>query len=154
MNLKRKANHAYYNLGRLCKLVHLSNSHANLAPEASNNPIEIRVLNWGLILILHYSSDNQIIKMIPEIKFAIMNLLICSSEERLSSIDCNTTFKADRICFSVAFINMQTLMSFPILTSHTLHYFQNFILGTNASNFDYQIMTNSVRKKRVLMIVL
>ena len=85
--------------------------------------------------------------MIPEIKFAIMNLLICSSEERLSSIDCNTTFEADRICFGVAFINMQTLMSLSILTSHTLHRFQNFILGTNASNFDYQIMTKQCSKK-------
>ena len=84
----KKGNHACYDLSRLCKLLHLSNSHASLAPEASNNPIKIRVFNWGLIWVLHYSSDVQIIEMILEIKFAIMNLLIRSSEERLSSFDC------------------------------------------------------------------
>ena len=31
------------NLGRLCELVHLSNSHASLALQVSNNPIKIRV---------------------------------------------------------------------------------------------------------------
>ena len=34
---------------RLCKSVNLWNSHAGLAPEASNIPNEIQVLNWGLI---------------------------------------------------------------------------------------------------------
>ena len=62
------------NLGRLCKLVHPSNSHALLTPEVSNNPIKIWVLNSGLIWILHHSSNNQIIEMIPDIKFAITNL--------------------------------------------------------------------------------
>ena len=33
---------------RLCKSVNLWNSHAGLAPEASNIPNEIQVLNWGL----------------------------------------------------------------------------------------------------------
>ena len=63
-------------LGRLSKLIHLSNSHASLAPEVSNNPIKLRVLNSGLIWILHHSSNSQIIEMIPEIEFAIMKLLI------------------------------------------------------------------------------
>ena len=52
MNLKGKANHACFlvsDLGRLCKLIHLSNSHASLVPEVSNNPIKLRVLNSGLI---------------------------------------------------------------------------------------------------------
>ena len=35
-----------------------------LAPEASNIPNEIQVLNRGLILSLYYSSDEQIIEMI------------------------------------------------------------------------------------------
>ena len=76
------------NLGRLCKLVHLSNSHASLALEVSNNLIKIRVLNSDLIWILHHSFKNQIIEMIPEIKFAIMKLLIHSWEERLTCYDC------------------------------------------------------------------
>ena len=66
------------NRGRLCELGPLSNSHASLALEVSNNPIKIRVLNSGLISILHHSSNNQIIEMISEIKFAIMKLLIHS----------------------------------------------------------------------------
>ena len=77
------------NLGRLYKLLHLSNSHASLALEVSNNPIKIRVFNSGLIWILHHSSNNQIIEMITEIKFAIMKLLIHSWEERLTCFDCN-----------------------------------------------------------------
>ena len=77
------------NLGRLCKMVHLSNSHASLALEISNNQIKIQVFNSGLIWILHHSSNNPIIEMIPEIKFAIMKLLIHSWEERLTCIDCN-----------------------------------------------------------------
>ena len=89
---KKKANHGCYDLGRLCKLLHLSNSHGSLAPEASNNPIKIRVLNWALIWILHYSSDDQVIEMIPEIKFAIINLVIRSSGERLSSFDCKLQY--------------------------------------------------------------
>ena len=59
-----------------------------LAPEVSSNPIKIRVLNSGLIWILHHSSNSQIIEMIPEIKFAIMKLLIHSWEERLTYFDC------------------------------------------------------------------
>ena len=66
------------NLGRLCKLLHLSNSHASLTLEVSNNPIKIRVLNSGFILNLHHSSNNQIIEMIPEIKFGAIELLIHS----------------------------------------------------------------------------
>ena len=31
------------NLGRLCKLLHLSNSHASLTLEVSNNPIRNRL---------------------------------------------------------------------------------------------------------------
>ena len=78
------------NLGRLCKMVHLWNSHASLALEVSNNPIKIRVFNSGLIWILHHSSNNLIIEMIPENKFAIiMKLLIHSWEERLTCFDCN-----------------------------------------------------------------
>ena len=65
------------------------NSHAGLAPQASNIPNEIQVLNWGLIWSLHYSSDEQIIEMITEIKFAIINVLIHSWEERLTCFDCN-----------------------------------------------------------------
>ena len=64
------------------------NSHAGLAPEASNIPNEIQVLNSGLIWILHHSSNSQIIEMIPEIKLAIMKLLIHSWEERLTCFDC------------------------------------------------------------------
>ena len=58
-------------LGRLC-ILYLLNCHAGLVPEASNNPIKIQVLNWGLIWI---------IEMITEIKFAIMKLLIHLGEE-------------------------------------------------------------------------
>ena len=65
------------------------NSHAGLAPKASNIPIKIRIFNLHLIWILHHSSDEQIIKMVTDIKFAIMNSLIRSSEERLSCFDCN-----------------------------------------------------------------
>ena len=64
---------------RLWQIMQISkpwNSHAGLAPEASNIPNEIQVLNWGLIWSLHYSSDEQIIEMITKIKFAIVNLLI------------------------------------------------------------------------------
>ena len=64
------------------------NSHAGLAPEAGNIPNEIQVLNWGLIWSFHYSSDEQIIEIITEIKFAIINLLIYSWEERLTCFDC------------------------------------------------------------------
>ena len=64
------------------------NSPAGLAPEASNIPNEIQVLNWGLIWSLRYSSDEQIIEMITEIKFAIIDLLIHSWEERLTCFDC------------------------------------------------------------------
>ena len=67
----------------------LWNYHAGLAREASNIPIKIRVFNWVLIWILHYSSDKQIIQMVTDIKFAIINLSIGSSEERLSCFDCN-----------------------------------------------------------------
>ena len=56
--------------------------------EASNIPNGIQVLNWGLIWSLHYSSDDQIIEMITEIKFAIINVLIHSWEERLTCFDC------------------------------------------------------------------
>ena len=65
------------------------NSHADLAPEASNIPNEIQASNWGLIWILHYSSDEEIIEMITEIKFATIDLLIHSWEERLTCFDCN-----------------------------------------------------------------
>ena len=64
-----------------------------LAPEASNIPNEIQVLNWGLIWSLYYSSDEQIIEMISEFKFAIINLLIHSWEEHLTSFDCNWQMK-------------------------------------------------------------
>ena len=74
---------------RLCKSVNPWNSHAGLAPETSNIPNEIQVLNWGLIWSLRYSSDEQIIEMITEIKFAMINLLIHSWEERLTCFDCN-----------------------------------------------------------------
>ena len=57
------------------------NSHAGLAPEASNIPNEIQVLNWGLIWSFHCSSDEQIIEMITEIKSAIIKLSIHSWEE-------------------------------------------------------------------------
>ena len=74
---------------RLCKSVSPWNSHAGLGPlEASNNPNEIHVLNWGLIWSLRYSSDEEIIEMITEIKFAIINLSIHSQEERLTCFDC------------------------------------------------------------------
>ena len=39
---------------RLCKSVNPWNSHAGLAPEASNIPNGIQVLNWGLIRSLHF----------------------------------------------------------------------------------------------------
>ena len=78
---------------RLCKSVNLWNSHTGLAPEASNIPNEIQVLNWGLIWSLHYSSDEQIIEMITEIKFAILNLLLHSWEEPLTCFDCNWQMK-------------------------------------------------------------
>ena len=64
--------------------------------EVSNNSIKIRVLNSGLIWILHHSSNNQIIEMIPEIKFAIMKLLIHSWEERLTCFDCNCRNMSER----------------------------------------------------------
>ena len=64
------------------------NSHAGLAPEASNISNQIQVLNWGLIWSLHYSSDEQIIEMITEIKFAIINVLIHLWKERLTCFDC------------------------------------------------------------------
>ena len=70
----------------------LWNSHAGLAPQASNIPNKIQVLNWGLIWSLHYSSDKQIIEMITEIKFAIINILIHSWEERLTCFDCKKPF--------------------------------------------------------------
>ena len=38
--------------------------------------------------VFHYSSDERIIEIITEIKFAIKNLLIHSWEERLTSFDC------------------------------------------------------------------
>ena len=47
-----------------------------------------------MIWILHYSSDEQIIQMVTDIKFAIMNLLIGSSEEHLSCFDCNWQINA------------------------------------------------------------
>lgn len=83
MDLKRKANDTCYDLGRLCKLVHLSNSHASLAPEESSIPTKIRVFNWVLIWILHYSSDEQIIEMVTDIKLAIMNVLIGLSQVQM-----------------------------------------------------------------------
>ena len=49
--------------------------------------------NWGLIWSLHYSSDEQLIEIITEIKFAIINLLILSWEERLTCFDCNWQIK-------------------------------------------------------------
>ena len=73
---------------RLCKSVNLWNSHAGLAPEASNIPNEIQASNWRLIWILHYSSDEEIIEMITEIKFAIIDLQIHSWEQRLTCFDC------------------------------------------------------------------
>ena len=76
-------------LADYANLVYLSISHASLAQGESNNPIKIRVLNSGLIWILHHSSNSQIIEMIPEIKLAIMKLLIHSWEERLTCFDCN-----------------------------------------------------------------
>ena len=80
----------------------LWNSHAGLAPEASNIPNEIQVLNWGLIWSLHYSSEEHIIEMITEIKFAIINLLIHSWEERLTCFDCKTVkFSIDLFCFFI-----------------------------------------------------
>ena len=51
-------------------------------------PNEIQVLNWALIWSFHYSSDEQIIEIITEIKFAIINLLIHSWQERLTCFDC------------------------------------------------------------------
>ena len=45
--------------------------------------------NSGLIWILHHSSNSQIIEIIPEIKLAIMKLLMHSWEERLTCFDCN-----------------------------------------------------------------
>ena len=45
--------------------------------------------NWGLIWSFHlYSSEEQIIEIITEIKFAIINLLIHSWQERLTCFDC------------------------------------------------------------------
>ena len=46
-------------------------------------------LNWGLIWSFHYSSAEEIIEIITEIKFAIINLLIHSWQERLTCFDCN-----------------------------------------------------------------
>ena len=77
---------------RLCKPVNLWNSHDSLAQEASNIPNEIQVLNWGLISSFHYSSYEQIIEIIIEIKFAIINLLIHSWEECLTCFDFNWFF--------------------------------------------------------------
>ena len=42
-------------------------------------------LRW--IEVFHYSSDERIIEIITEIKFAIINLLIHSWEERLTCFD-------------------------------------------------------------------
>ena len=69
------------------------NSHASLAQEVSNNPIQIRVLNSGLIWILHHPSNNQIMEMIPEVKFAIMKLLIHPWEDRLTCFDCKNVYQ-------------------------------------------------------------
>ena len=55
----------------------------------SNIPNEIQVLNWGLIWSCHlYSSNERIIEIIIEIKFAIINFLIHSWQERLTCFDC------------------------------------------------------------------
>ena len=88
-NVARVKGPLFDNYNRLCKSVNPWNSQANLAPEASNIPNEIQVLNWGLIWRFHCSHDKQIIEMITEIKFAIINLLIHSWEERLTCFDCN-----------------------------------------------------------------
>ena len=88
------------------------NSHAGLAPEASNIPNEIQVLNWGLIWSLYYSSDEQIIEMITEIKFAIINLLIHSWEERLTCFDCKHNVETKDICDMKAGYKTRELLSF------------------------------------------
>ena len=98
MNLKGKA--GCWRPWQIMQIVNLSNSHASLAPEVSNNPIKIRVLNSGLIWILHHSSKNQIIEMIPEIKFATMKLLIHSWEERLTRFDCKDKSYITKYCMS------------------------------------------------------
>ena len=41
--------HCLTGYDRVCKSVNLWKSHASLAPEASNIPNKIQVLNWGLI---------------------------------------------------------------------------------------------------------
>ena len=81
--------HCLTDYDRLFKSVNLWNSHAGLAPVASNIPNEIQMLNWGLIWSFHYSSEKRIIEIITEIKFAIINLLIHSWGERLTCFDCS-----------------------------------------------------------------
>ena len=50
---------------------------------------------------MHHSSENHIVEMIPEIKSAIMNSLIRSSEERLSCFDCKVKGLCACYCISV-----------------------------------------------------
>ena len=86
---KRKGkSHLLATLADYANFVHLPISHASLAQGVSNNLIKIRVLNSSLIWMLHHSSNSQIIEIIPEIKLAIMKLLIHSWEERLTCFDC------------------------------------------------------------------
>ena len=79
---------------RLCKSVNLWNSHAGLAPEASNIPNEIQVLNWGLIwsfplFIRRTDYWNYYWNQICKNKLA---KIIHSWEERLTCFDCKVCF--------------------------------------------------------------
>jgi len=65
MNFKRKANANWYT----CQIL----TRGTGGEQYSN--IKIRVFNWVLIWILHCSSDEQIVEMVADIKFAIMDLL-------------------------------------------------------------------------------
>ena len=50
--------------------------------------------------VFHYSSDERIIEIITETKFAIKNLLIHSWEERLTCFDCKVCFGGSRFTSS------------------------------------------------------
>ena len=50
--------------------------------------------------VFHYSSDERIIEIITEIKFAIKNLLIHSWEERLTCFDCKVCFGGSKFTSS------------------------------------------------------
>ena len=76
--------------------------------------INIRVLDWVLFWIFDSSFEEWIIEMINEIKFAIMNSLMHSWQERLSCFDCKKT-----VFVSIYIINrtLHGLLGIRILSS-------------------------------------